>query len=59
MSLSIVSESYDLVLSSLVSTLQLSHPVATYIHQPKSGKWFSDHYTIVLHRDNKCIVLQE
>ena len=42
--LSIVSESYDLVLSGLVSTSQLSHPVATHIHPPKSGKRFSDHY---------------
>ena len=44
MSLSIVSESYDLVLSGLVSTTLLSCPFATYILRPKSGRWFSDRY---------------
>ena len=42
--LSIVSESYDLVLSGLVSTSPLSHQFATPNHRPKSGRQFSDHY---------------
>ena len=49
LSLGIVSESYNLVLPGLVSTSQLSYQVATYIHRPKSGKWFSDHYKLYNH----------
>ena len=42
-----MSESYDLVLSGLVSTSQVSHQVATRILRPKSGRQFSDHYTVL------------
>ena len=58
MPLSIVSESYDLVLSGLVSTPPLSILFATLILRPKSGRRFSDRYTVRNYHQDQVELLQ-
>ena len=53
----LVSESHDLVLSGLVSTVQLSSHTAIYVPKPKSGKRFSDCYNVEESRAMaKCVI---